>query len=44
MLNILFLDQHGYLIFGNSRMIKTLNESEDSLFVGHVSYWGEDKW
>ncbi len=43
-INIFILNQDGYLIWGNSRMIMTLNESEDSLFGRHVSYWGEDKW
>ncbi|TLY48217.1 MAG: hypothetical protein E6K54_02985 [Gammaproteobacteria bacterium] len=43
-INIFILDENGYLIWGNSRMIKTLNETEDSLIGRHVSYWGEDKW
>ena len=43
-INIFILDQDGYLIWGNSRMIKTLNENEDTLIGRHVSYWGEDKW
>ena len=43
-INIFILDSEGYLVWGNSRMIKTLNETEDSFIGKHISYWGEDKW
>lgn len=43
-INIFILDSEGYLVWGNSRMVKTLNETEDSFIGKHISYWGEDKW
>lgn len=42
--NIFILDKAGYIVWGNPRMIKTLNETDDSFIGKHISYWGEDKW
>ncbi|WP_010598294.1 sensor histidine kinase [Rickettsiella massiliensis] len=37
-------DKNGYVIWGNTRVIKTLKATEETFIGKHLSKWGEENW
>ncbi|BBB14947.1 Two component system histidine kinase [Candidatus Rickettsiella viridis] len=43
-INIFVSNKDGYIVWGNSRVIGTLNETKETFMGKHLSTWGDENW